>query len=85
MKKLRFIAIMIAMIFLLAACGSTEEASKSSGSEEEKTEEVTITHKYGEVTIEKNPKKVVVFDFGVLRYIRYIGCRNRGSSTSNCT
>ena len=36
MKKLRFIAIMFALIFLLAACGSTEEASKSSGSEEEK-------------------------------------------------
>jgi iron complex transport system substrate-binding protein len=70
MKKLRFISIMFTLIFLLAACGSTEETSKSSGSEEEKTEEktkeVTITHKYGEVTIEKNPKKVVVFDFGVL-------------------
>lgn len=70
MKKLRFISIMFALIFLLAACGSTEETSKSSGSEgektEEKTKEVTITHKYGEVTIEKNPKKVVVFDFGVL-------------------
>jgi iron complex transport system substrate-binding protein len=70
MKKLRFISIMFTLIFLLAACGSTEETSKSSGSEgektEEKTKEVTITHKYGEVTIEKNPKKVVVFDFGVL-------------------
>lgn len=70
MKKLRFISIMFALILLLAACGSTEETSKSSGSEGEKTEEkakeVTITHKFGEVTIEKNPKKVVVFDFGVL-------------------
>ncbi|MBY0144964.1 siderophore ABC transporter substrate-binding protein [Neobacillus niacini] len=70
MKKLRFISIMFTLILLLAACGSTEETSKSSGSEgektEEKTKEVTITHKYGEVTIEKNPKKVVVFDFGVL-------------------
>jgi iron complex transport system substrate-binding protein len=70
MKKLRFISIIFTLIFLLAACGSTEETSKSSGSEgektEEKTKEVTITHKYGEVTIEKNPKKVVVFDFGVL-------------------
>lgn len=70
MKKLRFISIMFTLIFLLAACSSTEETSKSSGTEGEKTEEkakeVTITHKYGEVTIEKNPKKVVVFDFGVL-------------------
>ena len=78
MKKLRFIAIMFAMIFLLAACGSTEEASKSSGSEEAKTEEVTITHKYGEVTIEKNPKKVVVFDFGVLDTLDTLGVEIAG-------
>jgi iron complex transport system substrate-binding protein len=77
MKKLRFISLIFTLIFLLAACGSTEEASKSSGSEGEKTEEkakeVTITHKYGEVTIEKNPDKVVVFDFGVLDALDTLG------------
>ena len=81
MKKFRFIAILFAMIFLLAACGSTEEAGKSSGSEEEKSEEakeVTITHKYGEVTIEKNPKKVVVFDFGVLDALDTLGVEIAG-------
>jgi iron complex transport system substrate-binding protein len=83
MKKLRFISIMFTLIFLLAACGgSTEEASKSSGSEGEKTEEevkeVTITHKYGEVTIEKNPKKVVVFDFGVLDALDTLGVEITG-------
>jgi iron complex transport system substrate-binding protein len=82
MKKLRFISIMFTLIFLLAACGSKEEASKSSGSEGEKTEkqakEVTITHKYGEVTIEKNPKKVVVFDFGVLDALDTFGVEIAG-------
>jgi iron complex transport system substrate-binding protein len=82
MKKLRFISIMFTLIFLLAACGSTEETSKSSGSEgektEEKTKEVTITHKYGEVTIEKNPKKVVVFDFGVLDALDTFGVEIAG-------
>lgn len=81
MKKLRFIFIMFTLIFLLAACGSTEEASKSSGSKEEKTEEVkevTITHKYGEVTIEKNPEKVVVFDFGVLDTLDTLGVEIAG-------
>ncbi|NYE08542.1 iron complex transport system substrate-binding protein [Bacillus niacini] len=77
MIKLRFISLIFTLIFLLAACGSTEEASKSSGSEGEKTEEkakeVTITHKYGEVTIEKNPDKVVVFDFGVLDALDTLG------------
>lgn len=77
MKKLRFISIMITLIFLLAACGSAEETSKSSGTEGEKTEEVAkevkITHEYGEVTIEKNPEKVVVFDFGVLDALDTLG------------
>lgn len=77
MKKLRFMSIMFALILLLAACGSTEEASKSTASEGEKKEEVakevTITHKYGEVTIEKNPEKVAVFDFGVLDVLDTLG------------
>ena len=77
MKKLRFISIIFALIFLLAACGSAEETSKSSGTEGEKTEEVakevTITHEYGEVTIEKNPEKVAVFDFGVLDALDTMG------------
>jgi iron complex transport system substrate-binding protein len=77
MKKLRLISIMFTLIFLLAACGSAEETSTSSGAEGEKTEEVakevTITHEYGEVTIEKNPEKVVVFDFGVLDALDTLG------------
>jgi len=80
MKKLRFLSIMFALIFLLAACGSSEETSKSSGSKgekiEEKAEEVTI--KFGEVTIEKNPKKVVVFDFGVLDTLDTFGVEIAG-------
>jgi iron complex transport system substrate-binding protein len=81
MKKFRLISIMFALILLLAACGSAEDASKSTGSEEKKTEEakeVTITHKYGEVTIEKNPKKVVVFDFGVLDTLDTLGVEIAG-------
>ncbi|MFB3170183.1 siderophore ABC transporter substrate-binding protein [Neobacillus sp. 179-C4.2 HS] len=77
MKKFSIIFLMFTLIFLLAACGSAEETSKSSGTEEEKTEEVAkevkITHEYGEVTIEKNPKKVVVFDFGVLDALDTLG------------
>jgi iron complex transport system substrate-binding protein len=82
MKKLRLISLMFALILLLAACGSAEETSKSSGTEGEKTEEVAkevkITHEYGEVTIEKNPKKVVVFDFGVLDALDTLGVEITG-------
>jgi iron complex transport system substrate-binding protein len=83
MKKLRLILFMFTFMLLLAACGSTEETSKSSGSEgeqktEEKAKDVTINHKYGEVTIEKNPKKVVVFDFGVLDTLDTLGVEITG-------
>ncbi|WP_066052631.1 siderophore ABC transporter substrate-binding protein [Robertmurraya korlensis] len=70
MKKLGLFSIIVTMLFLLAACGGKEEASTTASTEGEKTEEeskeVTISHQYGEVTLEKSPKKVVVFDFGVL-------------------
>lgn len=70
MKKLGLFSLIFTMLFLLAACGGQEEASTTASTEGEKTEEeskeVTITHEYGEVTVEKNPQKVVVFDFGVL-------------------
>ena len=82
MKKLSLISLMFALMFLLAACGSAEETSKSSGAEGEKTEEVAkevkITHEYGEVTIEKNPEKVVVFDFGVLDALDTLGVEITG-------
>ena len=82
MKKLRFISIMLTLIFLLAACGTAEETRKSSGSEGEKTEEISkevkITHKYGEVTLGKNPEKVVVFDFGVLDTLDTLGVEITG-------
>ena len=82
MKKLSLISLMFALMFLLAACGSAEETSKSSGAEGEKTEEVAkevkIIHEYGEVNIEKNPEKVVVFDFGVLDALDTLGVEITG-------
>jgi iron complex transport system substrate-binding protein len=81
MKKLGLFSLIFTMLFLLAACGSSEEAS-TSGSTEEKTEEeskeVTFTHEYGEVTLEKNPEKVVVFDFGVLDALDALGVKVAG-------
>lgn len=81
MKKLGLFSLIFTILFLLAACGSSEEAS-TSGSTEEKTEEelkeVTFTHEYGEVTLEKNPEKVVVFDFGILDALDALGVEVAG-------
>jgi iron complex transport system substrate-binding protein len=82
MKKLGLVTLIFTMIFLLAACGSKEEASTSESTEkkaaEEETKEMTITHEYGEVTLEKNPDKVVVFDFGVLDTLDAFGVKVAG-------
>lgn len=82
MKKLGLFSLIFTMIFLLAACGSKEEASTSGSTEEkaveEETKEMTITHEYGEVTLEKSPKKVVVFDFGVLDTLDAFGVEVAG-------
>jgi len=81
MKKLGLFSLIFTMLFLLAACGSSEEASTSGSTEEKKEEEskeVTFTHEYGEVTIEKNPEKVVVFDFGILDALDALGVEVAG-------
>ncbi len=77
MKKLGLFTLIFTMLFLLAACGDKEEASTAASTEGEK-EEVTITHEYGEVTVEKNPQKVVVFDFGVLDTLDAFGVEVAG-------
>ena len=68
MKKWLLVAFTLMMVAFLAACGSAEETTESdtanAGAEE--TEEMTVTHELGETTFNKNPEKVVVFDFGVL-------------------
>lgn len=68
MKKWLLAAFTLMMVAFLAACGSAEETTESdtanAGAEE--TEEMTVTHELGETTFNKNPEKVVVFDFGVL-------------------
>ncbi len=80
MKKWSFLVVMFSMIFLLAACGGAKEESKteSTGSETAKDEKMTIEHKYGEAVIDKNPEKVVVFDFGILDTLDELGVEVTG-------
>ena len=33
-------------------------------------ETLVVTHELGETTVNKNPKRVVVFDYGIIRFIR---------------
>ncbi|MEH7113110.1 siderophore ABC transporter substrate-binding protein [Neobacillus niacini] len=80
MKKWSFLVVMVAMILMLAACGGAKEESKteSTGSKTASEEKLTIEHKYGEAVIDKNPEKVVVFDFGILDTLDELGVEVTG-------
>lgn len=75
MKKLLLIAFTLMMVAFLAACGADEEAADSSAAsaDTKEKETITVTHELGETTVEKNPEKVVVFDFGILDSIDKLG------------
>lgn len=63
MKKFLFIVLIGLMTFALAACGS----DNAQGDTDDEKETITIDHKLEDgVEVEKNPEKVVVFDFGML-------------------
>ncbi|MDJ0331155.1 siderophore ABC transporter substrate-binding protein [Planococcus sp. S3-L1] len=72
MKKWIVAAVTLMMVAFLAACGSTEKTTESDTATAE-SEEMTVTHELGETTFNKNPEKVVVFDFGVLDSMDKLG------------
>ncbi|MCJ7840973.1 siderophore ABC transporter substrate-binding protein [Lederbergia sp. NSJ-179] len=81
MKKLGFMFTVLLLAIGLAACGSGSEAkndnkqaSEGNGNDHEQQEEtLTIKHELGETSVQKNPKKVVVFDFGALDTLDALG------------
>lgn len=77
MKKLLLTAFTLMMAAFLAACGADEEATDSNTASADtksaETEEITVTHELGETTFDKNPEKVVVFDFGILDSMEKLG------------
>ncbi|PSL40503.1 iron complex transport system substrate-binding protein [Planomicrobium soli] len=77
MKKLLLLTFALMMVAFLAACGSTSEAGETSASEGT-TEKMTVTHELGETEISKNPKNVVVFDYGVLDSLDKLGVEVAG-------
>lgn len=68
MKKLGYLFVTGFILIIMAACGSTNDAENNTEDQDENEENssVTIEHELGETEVEKNPEKVVVFDFGTL-------------------
>ncbi|HEY2491774.1 MAG TPA: siderophore ABC transporter substrate-binding protein [Paenibacillus sp.] len=76
----------VMMAVVVAACGSnnnkeakTEPAVSTNGATPSaESKELTIKHQLGETKVQTNPKKVVVFDFGVLDSLDKLGVEVTG-------
>ncbi|WHY01183.1 siderophore ABC transporter substrate-binding protein [Neobacillus sp. DY30] len=79
MKKWSLLVLIVSMFLFLAACGSKEESkAEPADTKPAAAEKMTIEHKYGKVEIDKNPEKVVVFDFGILDTLDELGVEVTG-------
>ena len=63
MKKKTIISIVVLLVVVLGIFGITKFAGAEGNGE---GETLVVTHELGETTVNKNPKKVVVFDYGIL-------------------
>ncbi|MFC0216170.1 siderophore ABC transporter substrate-binding protein [Paenibacillus chartarius] len=80
------VSLLVGLMVLLAACGGTDSASTSGAGGAAATgaapaaavEELTIKHQLGEAKVKKNPKKVVVFDYGALDSLDKLGVEVTG-------
>ena len=75
LKKLVSTSAVLAGLVALTACAQTSAGNETTqgGGEAEEPKTVTVTHEYGETTVNEEPKNVVVFDLGVLDALDYIG------------
>lgn len=98
MKKILTVTMILIFALALAACGAKEtkegEPSPSPQTAATPTPEASeapeandgpleITHKLGKTTVNKNPQKVVVFDFGTLDTLDKLGVEVIGLPKSN--
>jgi iron complex transport system substrate-binding protein len=79
MKKTLLLISISILLFVLAACGETEENNTSSDS----SETITIKHELGETPVPVNPEKVIVFDFGTLDTLDKLGIEVTGVPKGN--
>lgn len=73
-KKLLYAFAFVLTLGLLTACNKPSEPAKNAAQDKPGTEtSLTITHELGNTTVPRHPKKVAVFDMGVLDIMNEIG------------
>lgn len=74
-----FFILAAAFALVIAGCGQDNDASSTS----DKEETLTVKHELDETKVKKNPKKVVVFDFGTLDTLDKLGVEVTGLPQEN--
>ncbi|WP_106346314.1 siderophore ABC transporter substrate-binding protein [Planifilum fimeticola] len=82
MRKLFLGTLMLMLVLSLAACGSSANTAREDSASQE-GEEIVVKHQLGETKVKKNPKNVVVFDFGVLDSLDKLGVEVAGVPQAN--
>lgn len=86
MKRILFFLSTIALLFIVAACGTNNDSEandQTSGDTQEGTEEIEVTHELGTTKVPEKPERVVVFDYGTLETLDQLGVEVTGVPQSN--
>ncbi len=86
MKKYLLGFLISILAIFVVACGADEEETNDRNNEpadEEEAQTVTVEHELGTTEVEKNPEKVVVFDFGSLDTLDKLGVEVTGVPQMN--
>lgn len=70
MKRFIYILIILLLGVVIAGCGNTNENNNETSASKET---IVVNHELGETKVPKNPEKVIVFDFGMLDTLDYLG------------
>ena len=70
MKKKTLLSIVVLLVIVLGIFGITKFVGAEGNAE---GETLVVTHESGETTVNKNPKRVVVFDYGILDSLDKLG------------
>ncbi|NFP91105.1 siderophore ABC transporter substrate-binding protein [Clostridium sporogenes] len=81
MNKKVWTIVGILIVFIVG--GTLFFKPKENKKEEASSVDIKINHKLGEATLKKNPKKVVVFDYGTLDSLDKMGIEIKGLPKSN--
>ncbi len=68
MKKWLLLVSVTMVLVVLSACGGSEESSAA-----QEGETITVEHELGETEVPKNPKNIVVFDYGIVDSLDQLG------------